>query len=127
MEGNIIFREGGNLPAPFSVHVFRHPGVRAAKEILEGIKQECGSDFPVSMRLGLKTFVKGFEQASLTGEQLRNMDADTVVIAVGFRPAPSMAQELQGCGAVVYEIGDGQKVSTILHAVWDGYEVGNNI
>lgn len=38
-----------------------------------------------------------------------------------------MAQELAGCGAVVYEIGDGQQVSTILHAVWDGYEVGNNI
>ena len=59
--------------------------------------------------------------------QKKVLDADTVVIAVGFRPAPSMAQELQGCGAVVYEIGDGQKVSTILHAVWDGYEVANNI
>ena len=55
------------------------------------------------------------------------LDTDSIVIAVGFRPAPSMAQKLRGCGAVVYEIGDGQKVSTILHAVWDGYEVGNNI
>ena len=59
--------------------------------------------------------------------QKKALDAGSVVIAVGFRPVPSMAQELQGCGAVVYEIGDGQKVSTILHAVWDGYEVGNNI
>jgi len=59
--------------------------------------------------------------------QKKTLDADSVVIAVGFRPVPSMAQELCGCGAVVYEIGDGQKVSTILHAVWDGYEVGNNI
>lgn len=59
--------------------------------------------------------------------QKKVFDADSVVIAVGFRPVPSMAQELQGCGAAVYEIGDGQKVSTILHAVWDGYEVGNNI
>ena len=59
--------------------------------------------------------------------QKKELDADSVVIAVGFRPAPSMAQELQGCGAAVYEIGDGQQVSTILHAVWDGYEVGNNI
>lgn len=123
-----------NLPAPSSVHVFRHPGevspelthdqikskiesvikaakiakdsgfagvevhsihwgylldqfalsmmnhrtdeyggslenrLRAAKEILEGIKQECGSNYPVSMRLGLKTFVKDFEKATLTGE-----------------------------------------------------------
>ena len=59
--------------------------------------------------------------------QKKMLDADSVVVAVGFRPVPSMAQELSGCGAVVYEIGDGQKVSTILHAVWDGYEVGNNI
>lgn len=59
--------------------------------------------------------------------QKKALDADSVVIAVGFRPVPSIAQELQGCGAAVYEIGDGQKVSTILHAVWDGYEVGNNI
>ena len=59
--------------------------------------------------------------------QKKAFDADSVVIAVGFRSVPSMAQELQGCGAAVYEIGDGQKVSTILHAVWDGYEVGNNI
>lgn len=59
--------------------------------------------------------------------QKKELDADSVIIAVGFRPAPSMAQDLSGCGAVVYEIGDGQKVSTILHAVWDGYEVGNNI
>ena len=59
--------------------------------------------------------------------QKKTLEADSVVIAVGFHPVPSMAQELSGCGAVVYEIGDGQKVSTILHAVWDGYEVGNNI
>jgi len=59
--------------------------------------------------------------------QKKTLEADSVVIAVGFRPIPSMAQELSGCGAVVYEIGDGQKVSTILHAIWDGYEVGNNI
>ena len=59
--------------------------------------------------------------------QKKELDADSIVIAVGFRPAPSMIQELQGCGAVVYEIGDEQQVSTILHAVWDGYEVGNNI
>ena len=62
-----------------------------------------------------------------SGGQKKAFDADSVVIAIGFRPVPSMAQELQGCGAAVYEIGDGQKVSTILHAVWDGYEIGNNI
>ena len=61
------------------------------------------------------------------GGQKKELEADSIVIAVGFRPARSMAQELRENGSVVYEIGDGQQVSTILHAVWDGYEVGNNI
>lgn len=33
--------------------------LRVTKEILEGIKQTCGSDFPVSIRLGLKSFMTG--------------------------------------------------------------------
>jgi len=59
--------------------------------------------------------------------QKKTLDADSVVIAAGVRPAFFMVQELSGYGAVVYEIGDGQKVRTILHAIWDGYEAGNNI
>jgi len=39
-----------------------------AKKIVEGIKSVCGADYPVSMRLGLKSYMKGFNQASLTGE-----------------------------------------------------------
>ena len=55
------------------------------------------------------------------------LDVDSIVIAVGFRPIPSMTEALRGSGAVVYEIGDGRNVGTILQAVWDGYEVANNI
>lgn len=61
------------------------------------------------------------------GGETIEIQADSVVTAVGFRPLPSMAEELATSGAAVYEIGDGRKVSTILGAVWDGYEVGNNI
>jgi 2-enoate reductase len=42
--------------------------LRAAKEIVEGIKQVCGSSFPVTMRLGFKSYIKGLFHASLTGE-----------------------------------------------------------
>lgn len=40
----------------------------AAREIVTGIKTACGKDFPVSMRMGLKSYIKGFNQPSLTGE-----------------------------------------------------------
>ena len=35
---------------------------------MEGIKARCGKDFPVSMRLGMKSYITGFNQSSLTGE-----------------------------------------------------------
>ncbi|RAZ37274.1 hypothetical protein DK853_48550, partial [Klebsiella oxytoca] len=41
-----------------------------------------------------------------TGERL-TIDADNVVLAMGFRPNPSMAPELVGAGIEFYEVGDG--------------------
>jgi len=55
------------------------------------------------------------------------LDADTVVLAVGFRSAHSMRDKLAGMDASIYEIGDQRSVATILQAIWDGFEVGNNI
>ncbi len=42
--------------------------MRLAKELVEGIKEACGQDFPVSMRLAMKSFMKGLNKASYTGE-----------------------------------------------------------
>lgn len=52
---------------------------------------------------------------------------DSIVLAIGFRPVPSITEDLKGIGAEVYQIGDGRKVSSIMQAIWDGFEVGNNI
>ena len=41
--------------------------LRIAKEIVEAIKHECGQDFPVTMRMALKSYMKGFNQASFDG------------------------------------------------------------
>lgn len=54
------------------------------------------------------------------------LHADSVVIAVGFRPRPSMAQELMESGSVVYEI-TGAQIGTVMRAIWNGYEIANNI
>ena len=42
--------------------------VRVCKEIVEAIKAACGQDFPVTMKMGLKSFIKGFNQPTLDGE-----------------------------------------------------------
>lgn len=41
--------------------------IRVAKEIVEAIKRECGKDFPVTMRLALKSYMKDFNKASFDG------------------------------------------------------------
>ena len=43
--------------------------LRAAKELVEGIHERCGRDFPVGMRLGLKTYIRDYDKATLTGEE----------------------------------------------------------
>ena len=41
--------------------------VRVCKEIIEAIRANCGDDFPVTMKMGLKSFIKGFNQPTLDG------------------------------------------------------------
>lgn len=41
--------------------------LRVARELVEAVKAKCGKDFPVSMRLGLKSYIKGFRQPSIDG------------------------------------------------------------
>lgn len=56
----------------------------AARKIVEGIKAECGSDFPVSMRMGLKSYIKGFNRPSLTGEEEAGRTIEESVEAARF-------------------------------------------
>lgn len=41
--------------------------LRFTKEIVEEIKKQCGKDFPVTIRLALKSYMKDFDKASFDG------------------------------------------------------------
>lgn len=56
------------------------------------------------------------------GEE-QTIAADTVIIAVGFRPLPSIVGDLYETGIEVYEVGDGKKVVNIMNAINDAHEV----
>ena len=47
----------------------RENRMRIVKEIIEGIRQTCGPNFPVTIGLGVKSFIKALNKASLTGEE----------------------------------------------------------
>lgn len=42
--------------------------LRPCKEIVEGIKAACGADYPVSIRLGAKSFIQALNKADLHGK-----------------------------------------------------------
>ncbi len=50
--------------------------LRIATEIVQGIKQVCGADFPVSLRYSLKSFIKGYAQGALPGETFEEKGRD---------------------------------------------------
>jgi len=54
-------------------------------------------------------------------------EADTVIMSIGCRPLPSMANQLVGCGASVYETGDGSKVGNVLTCVREAFVVTRNL
>ena len=55
------------------------------------------------------------------------LSADTVISALGFKPAPGLKETLANCPAPVYEIGDAVAAKTIMNAIWTGYETANQI
>ena len=50
--------------------------LRFACEIVQAIKDECGEDFPVSLRFSLKSFTKGWRDGGLPGEDFVEVGRD---------------------------------------------------
>lgn len=53
--------------------------------------------------------------------------ADSVVVAIGFRPNPSMAKELLGEGMEVYEVKHANGIGNVMGAVWSAYEIARSL
>ncbi|MBN1613808.1 MAG: FAD-dependent oxidoreductase [Deltaproteobacteria bacterium] len=56
----------------------------------------------------------------MEGEK-RHIDADSIVLAMGFRPVDTLAEELKAKGREVVVIGDAKKPRKVLDAVWEGF------
>jgi 2-enoate reductase len=57
----------------------------------------------------------------------KQLEADNVIMSVGFRPNKSLADQLSDINCEIYELGDGHSVGNILTAVWNAYEVARAI
>ena len=55
------------------------------------------------------------------------IEADTVVSALGFRPAPNLKEEWAELNVPMYEVGDATGAATIMKAIWEAYDAANSI
>lgn len=100
------------------------PICSANREMLEellpfhGVNSICGAR------------VTGFRAGEVTFEadgEKRKLPADSVILCVGYRSEDELYRELEFEVADLYLLGDAGKVSNIMYAIWDAFEVANHI
>ena len=99
------------------------PGMNKAM-LLDGFEY-YGTSVMTSTRL--KEITENGAIVMLPGGEEVVIPADTVIMSVGYRSSMSIAEELKGCTAKIYEIGDSRKVGNILTCINDAYKTALSI
>lgn len=100
------------------------PICSANREMLENLLPYNGVDIICSAK------VKSYNGGKLIyekdgGEQ--SLDADSVVLCVGYSSENKLYDELKYEIGDIYLLGDAKKVANIMYAIWDAFEVANGI
>ena len=77
-----------------------------------------------------KAKVKGYADGRLryeTAGREEMIACDSVILAVGYRENNALYKELEFDVPELYLLGDAKKVSNIMYAIWDAFEVANHI
>ncbi len=100
------------------------PLCSANKEMLERLLPFNG----VEITCGAK--VTGYNGGKLTAEvngETKEIAADSVVLCVGYRSENALYNALKYDVPELYLLGDAREVSNIMYAIWDAFEVANQI
>jgi len=73
----------------------------------------------------IRTTEQGVLIGNGAGEE--ELNADSVVLAVGYDSENRLYEELKYEVRDLYILGDARKVSNIMYAIWDAFEVASNI
>ena len=74
--------------------------------------------------------VKSYQNGVLTAETAegeKKISCNSVILAVGYREEDSLYRQLEFDVPEIYLLGDARKVSNIMYAIWDAFEVANHI
>lgn len=74
--------------------------------------------------------VTGYQNGILTLEKegmLQEVSCDSVILSVGYKEENSLYHEVEFDVPEIFLLGDAKKVSNIMYAIWDAFEVANHI
>lgn len=100
------------------------PICHANKDMLERLVPYKG----VEVITGVK--VTEYKDGKLSYEKdgaCASAECDSVVLSVGYKEEDSLYRELEFDVPEIYLLGDAKKVSNIMYAIWDAFEVANHI
>lgn len=100
------------------------PLCHANKDMLERLLPYHGVKAITSARV--TGYRGGILHASCGGEE-REITCDSVILAVGYQEEDSLYRQLEFDVPELYLLGDARKVSNIMYAIWDAFEVANHI
>lgn len=100
------------------------PLCHANKDMLERLLPYHGVKAITSARV--TGYRGGILHASCGGEE-REIACDSVILAVGYQEEDSLYRQLEFDVPELYLLGDARKVSNIMYAIWDAFEVANHI
>ncbi|WP_236894558.1 FAD-dependent oxidoreductase [Clostridium beijerinckii] len=100
------------------------PLCSANSEMLERLIPFNGIEVKVNSK------VKAYKDGNLeieTENGIEKIKCDSVILSVGYKEENSLYRELEFEIPEIYLLGDARKVSNIMYAIWDAYEVANHI
>lgn len=141
--GNDIIVIGGGLVGCETGLWLRSMGknvtiVEASPQILGGGSDMCFANYDMlkdllafeKISVLCSTKVLAVNETSVTvqsAEGEKKIEADTVMLAVGYRPDKTLYDELRSCGKTIYNVGDSRHVQNIMHAIWDAFQVAREL
>lgn len=141
--GNDVVVVGGGLVGCETGLWLRRQGrnvtiVEAQPDILSGGQDMCFANYDMlkdllafeKITVMRATKVSGVSDTAVTVENAegkKDIKADTVMLAVGYRPDNALYNELRTCGKEIYNVGDSRHVHNIMYAIWDAFQVAREL
>lgn len=112
------------VEALYKLLALNGPLCSANSEMLERLIPFNGIDVKINSKV--KTYKDGILELE-TENGIEKIECDSVILSVGYKEENSLYNELEFEIPEIHLLGDARKVSNIMYAIWDAYEVANHI